>query len=68
MYNEFTKNGGVWIARHWTNENQNLWVGGNIWLRYYRFFKVVALRKEGKDWDDADLESVVDFLADLRGR
>ena len=68
MYKEVTKDGGVWIARHWTNEDQNLRVGSNIWLWHYHFFKDVALRKEGKDWDAADLESVVEFFADLRGR
>jgi len=71
MYNEATKDGGVWIARHWTNESRNLQDDGYlgyIWLWYYDFFKNVALRKEGKDWDGADLESVVEFLADLRRR
>jgi hypothetical protein len=68
MYKEVTNDGGVWVARHWTNENQNLRVGSNVWLWYYRFFKDIALGKEGKDWDGADLESVVEFLADLRGR
>lgn len=68
MYDEVTKNGGDWIARHWSDESQNLRVGGHIWFRYYNFFKDMALRKEGKDWNGADLECVVDFLADLRGR
>lgn len=68
MYNEAIKNGGSWIARHWTDRSQNLTVGGHIWLWYYHFFKDIALRKEGKDWDGADLECVVEFLADLRGR
>jgi hypothetical protein len=70
MFNEVTKDGGVWIARHWTDESQNLRVGclNHIWLWYYNFFKDIALRKEGKDWDGDDLESVVEFLADLRGR
>ena len=68
MFNEATKNGGSWVARHWTDESQNLKVGGHIWLWYYHFFKDMALRKEGKDWDSADLEGVVEFLADLRGK
>lgn len=70
MFNEVTKDGGVWIARHWTDESRNLEVGclNYIWLWYYNFFKDVSLRKEGKDWDGADLESVVEFFADLRGR
>lgn len=68
MYNEATRDGGGWIARHWTDESGNLRVGGHIWLRYYKIFKNIALHREGKDWDGADLESVVDFLADLRGR
>ena len=68
MFNEVTKDGGVWIARHWTDESRNLEVGSNVWLWYYNFFKDISIRKEGKDWDGADLESVVEFLADLRAR
>lgn len=30
MYDEVTKNGGDWIARHWSDESQNLRVGGHI--------------------------------------
>jgi hypothetical protein len=70
MFDEVTKDGGVWIARHWTDESRNLQVGclNYIWLWYYNFFKDISLRKEGKDWDGADLESVVEILADLRAR
>ena len=35
---------------------------------YYAFFGDLALLKEGTDWDSEDLVSVVEFLADLRGR
>lgn len=68
MFNEVTRDRGVWIARHWTDESQNLRTDGYIWLWYYNFFKDISLRKEGKDWDGADLESVVEFLTDMRGR
>jgi hypothetical protein len=70
MFNEATKDGGVWIARHWTDESRNLQVGclNYVWLWYYNFFKDISLRKEGKDWDGADLESVIEFFADLRAR
>lgn len=34
MYNEVTKNGESWIARHWSDESQNLRVGGHIWFWY----------------------------------
>lgn len=69
MYNEVTKDGGVWIAHHWTDETQNLRIGGHIWRRYYYpLFKSIALRTEGKEWGGAELESVGEFLADIRGR
>lgn len=68
MFKKATRDGRVWIARHWTDESQNLRTGGYIWLWYYNFFKDISLRKEGEDWDGADLESVVEFLADIRGR
>lgn len=68
MYNEATKTGGGWIARHWTDKSQTLTVGRHIWLWYYHFFKEIALRKEGKDWDGADLGCVIELFADLRGR
>lgn len=68
MYNGVSKDGGVGYARHWTDESQNLIVGENMWQWYYNFFRDISLRKEGKDWDGADLESVIEFLADLRAR
>lgn len=68
MYNEVTKDGGVWIARFWTADSKDL-VGDHLVLRwYYAFFRDLALRKEGKDWDSGDLASIIEFLADLRGR
>lgn len=70
MFNEVTKDGGVWIARHWTDESQNLEVSSLNYIRlwYYNLFKDISLRNEGKDWDGDDLGSAAEFFADLRAR
>jgi hypothetical protein len=68
VFDEVAKNGDVWIARPVTIKSRDLQVGGFATMQYYDFFKAIALRKEGKDWDVLDLESVIEFLDYRRGR
>jgi hypothetical protein len=68
VFDEVAKNGDVWIARPVTIKSRDLQVGGFATMQYYDFFKAIGLRKEGKDWDMADLESVIEFLNYRRGR
>ena len=36
--------------------------------RYFQFFRELALRKKGREWDAADLEGIIEFLEDFRSR
>lgn len=68
MYNEVAREGGIWTARLWKDESESLRVGGPVWRMFYSFFRDLAIRKEGNEWDGANLRSVVELLAELRGR
>jgi hypothetical protein len=67
-YDEVAQKGDVWISRFVTFESKNLNNSMSASFQWYRFFREFTARKEGKDWDVADLEKVVDFLLDYRGR
>jgi hypothetical protein len=68
VFDEVAKNGDVWVARPVNIKSRDLLDGGYARMQYYDFFKAIGLRKEGKDWDMADLESVIEFLDYRRGR
>jgi hypothetical protein len=68
VFDEVARNGDAWITRPVTIKSRDLQVGGFATMQYYDFFKAIGLRKEGKDWDMADLESVIEFLDYRRGR
>lgn len=60
--------GGVWVLHRMSAHSDRLVSLGYTECRYNAFFKELALRNKGKEWVAADLESIVEFLADLRGR
>lgn len=67
-FDEVATRSGVWIARLVAFISKDLQEEGYARLEYYKVFKEIALRKEGKEWDVDDVESVIDFFADRRGR
>jgi hypothetical protein len=68
VFDEVAKNGDVWIARLVSIKSRDLLEGGYAMMQYYDLFKAIGLRKKGKDWDMADLESVIEFLDYRRDR
>lgn len=71
MRNAFDKaatDGEIWIARLVAFSSKDLQPEGYARQEYYKVFKEIALRKDGKDWTVADLEGVFGFFVDRRGR
>lgn len=67
-FEEVTSKGDAWVLRLMTARSDRLVSLGYTECRYNAFFKDLALRKKGREWVAADLEGIVEFLADFRGR
>lgn len=67
-FGEVMSKGDVWVLHRMTAHSDRLVSLGYTECRYNAFFKELALRKKGREWVAADLEGIVEFLADFRGR
>lgn len=67
-FDKAANEGDIWVARLVAFSSKDLQSEGYARQEYYKVFKEIALRKDGKDWTVADLEAVIDFFADRRGR
>lgn len=67
-FDEVISKGDVWVMHRMTAHSDRLVSLGYTECRYSAFFKELALQKKGREWVAADLEGIVEFLADFRGR